>query len=179
MSERVTFERVDVGDELPPITRTPAQEDFNRFAVAGLDYNPVHTDPDWIAATRHVAENFFTTIWDIEENVGHGMLTMSWMSSLVTDWVLEDGGFLTSIDASLTRPVTAGTTVTVTGRVTEKHPTADPRAAYQRYAAEPPAVDDRSSDSFVTVAIEATDDAGNSVGRAEAIVRLPTAEATD
>lgn len=173
MSDPVTFERVSVGDELPSITRSPEQADFNRFAVAGLDYNPVHTDPDWLAATKHVSERFFTSIWDIDENVGHGMLTMSWMSSLVTDWVVANGGFLTSIDASLSRPVTAGTEITVTGRVTEKHPTDDPRAAYERYAAEPPDLEERSDDNAVAVEIEATDDAGNTVGRAEAMVRLP------
>lgn len=175
MSERVTFETIEVGDELPAITRTPTQENFNQFAVAGLDYNPVHTDPDWIEATPAVSDRFFTTIWDIDENVGHGMLTMSWMSSLVTDWVLADGGFMTSIDATLTRPVTAGTTVTITGEVTAKHPTGDPRAAYQQYAHEPATVEDRSDDDFVTVEIEATTEDGHSVGRAEALVRLPPA----
>lgn len=173
MSERVTYDTVEVGDNLPSIERTPSQENFNRFAVAGLDFNPVHTDPDWIKATKDVSEKFFTSIWDIEENVAHGLLTMSWMSSLVTDWVLEDGGFMTCIDASLARPVTSGTTVTVTGEVTEKHPTGDPRAAYHQYSDAPPSVDERSGDNFVTVEISAENQAGNPVGKAEAIVRLP------
>ncbi len=178
MSE-VSFDSVRVGDELPPIDRKITQKDINKFAVADLDYNPVHTDPDWMKATKKFGDEFFTGIWDIEENVGHGMLTMSWMSSLITDWVLEDGGFLTSIDATLIRPVRPGETVTCTGVVKKKHPVEEPRAAYDekgkgsKLAKSPRELDKTSSYNYVTIEIEAKNQDEEIVGKGEAQVRLP------
>lgn len=169
----VTFESVSLGDELPPIQRELTQEDITKFAVADLDYNPVHLDYEWMEATKRFGDEFFTGAWDMESTVGHGMLTMSWMSSLVTDWALESGGFMTLIDTTLTRPATPGDTITITGTITEKHPVKDPKAAYAEYRPEAEHVDETSGDNFVTIEIEVTNQDDQTLGFGDAYVRLP------
>lgn len=172
MSE-VTFENVEVGDKLPPIEKEVTQEKINKFAVAGMDCNPVHTDPDWMKATKDLDVRFFTTIWDIEENVAHGMLMMSWMSSLVTNWVLEDGGFLSSIDATLRSPVLPDQTITCKGEVKEKHPVEAPEAAYERIPEDAENFEEISGNNFVLVEIKLETEDGETAATAEARVRLP------
>lgn len=173
MTDEVTFESVDEGDELPTIQRELTQEDITKFAVADLDFNPVHLDYEWMEATKRFGDEFFTGAWDMESTVGHGMLTMSWMSSLVTDWALADGGFMTSIDTTLTRPATPGDTITIAGEVTEKHHVDDPKAAYAEYRHEADSVDRVAGDDFVTVEVTATNQDDDTLGFGEAKVRLP------
>ncbi|RJP69025.1 MAG: hypothetical protein C4532_11775 [Candidatus Abyssobacteria bacterium SURF_17] len=110
--EKVTFDSVQVGDELPAISRSVTQETFWKYAVASLDYNPVHCDPDWVATAQP---------FGIPYTVGHGMMTMSLMLSVASNWAYPSGGKITKMDSKFLWPVVAGWTVRCSGVIMEKH----------------------------------------------------------
>jgi len=98
------------GTELPPLERTVTQGCIDAYAVASGDYNPIHLDPDFAAATP-----FGGTI-------AHGMLLLAYASAALTRafgqaW-LETG----SLKVRFRHPAPAGTTVTVRGRVERLEP---------------------------------------------------------
>ncbi len=63
---------LDVGTELAPVVRELTQEKINRYAQAGGDGNPLHTDPEFAARTQ-----FGGTI-------AHGMLLLAYLSEMMT-----------------------------------------------------------------------------------------------
>lgn len=111
--ERLSFNTVKAGDVLPPLSHTVSQETFWKNAVASFDYNPVHCDPDWVATAQP---------FGIPETVGHGMMTMSFMVSVATNWAYPSMLKITKMTSKFTKPVTAGTRVNCSGVVSEKHP---------------------------------------------------------
>jgi acyl dehydratase len=110
--EKVTFDSVQVGDTLPPIERAVSQETFWKYAVASLDYNPVHCDPDWVATAQP---------FGIPHTVAHGMMTMSFMLSVASNWAYPAGLQIRKMTSKFFWPVLAGWTVTCSGIVSEKH----------------------------------------------------------
>jgi acyl dehydratase len=109
---KVTFESVKDGDVLPSLTRKVGQETFWKYSVASFDYNPVHNDPEWVKTAQP---------FKIPKTVGHGMMTMSYMTSVVTSWALPSMLKIRKIVSKFTRPVEQGWEVKCTGRVAEKH----------------------------------------------------------
>jgi len=110
--QKVTFDTVETGHVLPDFTRKVNQETFWKYAVASLDYNPVHNDPEWVKTAQP---------FKVPYTVGHGMMTMSFMTSVVTNWALPSMLKVRKIDCKFTRPVEADWTVKCTGVVSEKH----------------------------------------------------------
>jgi acyl dehydratase len=110
--EAVSFKSVNTGDQLPPFTRTVDQESFWKYAVASFDYNPVHCDPDWVEKAQP---------FKVPYTVGHGMMTMSFMTSVVTAWALPAMLKIARIESKFTLPVKPGWTVRCTGVIIEKH----------------------------------------------------------
>jgi len=110
--EILTFDSVQVGDELPPFTRSVSQETFWKYAVASFDYNPVHCDPDWVETAQP---------FGIPHTVAHGMMTMSFMMSVVSSWAYPSGLQVAKMTSKFFWPVLAGWTVKCTGVVSEKH----------------------------------------------------------
>lgn len=108
----VPFASVEVGTELSPVKRTVTQETFWRYAVASLDYNPVHCDPVWVRTAQP---------FGLPATVAHGMMTMSYMLSVVSHWAYPANLRISAFDAKLIWPVIAGSTVTCTGVISEKH----------------------------------------------------------
>ena len=108
----LTFDSVQVGDELPPFTQSVSQETFWKYAVASFDYNPVHCDPDWVATAQP---------FGIPHTVAHGMMTMSFMLSVVSRWAYPSGLHISKMTSKFFWPVLAGWTVKCTGVVAEKH----------------------------------------------------------
>ncbi len=62
----------DPGAELAPVVKEITQEKVNRYAQAGGDGNPLHTDPEFAARTQ-----FGGTI-------AHGMLLLAYLSEMMT-----------------------------------------------------------------------------------------------
>ena len=88
------------------MVKTLTQEKISRYALSGGDSNPLHTDPQYAAATRFGG------------TVAHGMLLLAYLSEMMTAafgqrWL--SGGRLKVRFRALARP---GDTVTADGRVT-------------------------------------------------------------
>lgn len=111
METTVRFSDVKVGMKLADFTQHVSQEYIDRYAVASLDLNPIHIDPEWSAR----AQTFGRPV-----TVLHGMATMSLMVSVVT----RSWGPLTQITrmkSKFTQPVWVGQTLSLTGEVKELH----------------------------------------------------------
>jgi acyl dehydratase len=109
---KIAFASVEPGQVLPPFVRKVDQEAFWRYAAGSFDYNPVHCDPDWVRTAQP---------FGIPQTVAHGMMTMSFMVSVVTSWAYPSGLKITKTTSKFTRPVQPGWTVTCTGTISEKH----------------------------------------------------------
>jgi len=110
--KKLTFDSVQVGDELPAFMRSVSQETVWKYAVASFDYNPVHCDPDWVETAQP---------FGIPHTVAHGMMTMSFMMSVVSSWAYPSGLHISRMTSKFFWPVLAGWTVKCTGVVSEKH----------------------------------------------------------
>jgi len=95
-----------VGRELPSLSKALTQEKIDGYAHASGDFNPIHVDPAFAAATP-----FGGTI-------AHGMLLLAYLSEMLTEafgraWV-SGGGRLKVRFKGVARP---GDTLTVRGTV--------------------------------------------------------------
>ena len=90
----VTFKNIETGFKFPPVVQSYDQPAIDHYALASLDMNPVHTNEEWAARAK---------VFGIPETVGHGMMTMSTLASVVTRaWgvVRKDGGSIRYVDAN-------------------------------------------------------------------------------
>jgi acyl dehydratase len=113
MAKKLTFESVNCGDVLPEVKQHVTQEVIWKHAVASLDYNPVHTYPEWCKTAQ---------VFGLPLPVMHGNQTMSLMVTVITNWAYASGGRLKKLEVKLIKPVPVGSTCTYGGVVTEKHP---------------------------------------------------------
>jgi acyl dehydratase len=143
-----TFSEVKTGFEFPPVVQPYEQANIDRYALGSLDMNPVHTNTDWASRAQ---------VFGLPETVGHGMMTMSTMSSVVTRaWgvVSSNGGRVRRVESKFTKPVKVGEHITATGKVKSKHHHGAGR-------------------NWVLVVIEARDTSGDLVGMSEVQYQLP------
>ena len=132
------FSELKMGTELPTITQHYSQQAIDHYAVASLDMNPVHTNVEWAARAQ---------VFGMPETVGHGMMTMSALASVVTRaW--GAGPAVRFVDAKFTKPVKVGERISINGVVKQMHYNGEGK-------------------NFVTVSVKATDTAGDVVGVAE------------
>ncbi|HEX3003411.1 MAG TPA: MaoC family dehydratase [Angustibacter sp.] len=147
MSERPTFEAVEVGTALPAQTYAITRADLIRYAGASGDFNTIHWS-DRIA--REVG---------LPGVIAHGMFTMATAVRLVTAWV-DDPGAVVQYGVRFTKPVPVddveGAEIEVSGVVAAKDD--DARTVRVDLTATTRGADG----SPVTV-----------LGRARAVVRLP------
>jgi acyl dehydratase len=129
----------------PEIEHEVSQEVIDRAAMAHLDFNPVHTNIDW---------NTRAQVFGMPETAGHGMLTMSMMASVIDRHWRAAGAQVIRMETKLVKPVRVGRRVRCSGVIRELHPR------------EP-------GKSFVVVAVNATDDEGDTVGVGNYSVRVP------
>jgi 3-hydroxybutyryl-CoA dehydratase len=113
MAKKLTFESVNCGDVLPEVKQHISQEVIWKHAAASLDYNLVHTDPEWCKTAR---------VFGLPVPVMHGNQTMSLMTKVVTNWAYPVGGRLRRMEVKLIKPVPVGSTCTYGAVVAEKHP---------------------------------------------------------
>lgn len=143
-----TFSNIQAGYDFPPVVQSYVQSAIDHYALASLDMNPVHTNEEWASRAK---------VFGIPETVGHGMMTMSTLASVVTrPWgvVSENGGSIRFVDAKFTKPVKVGETVTATGKVKRKH----------HYG---------PGKNWVQIVVEAKDSTGDLIGLAEVGYNLP------
>jgi acyl dehydratase len=147
VSERPTFDGVEVGDTLPARTFTITRADLVRYAGASGDFNTIHWS-DRVA--REVG---------LPGVIAHGMFTMATAVRLVTSWV-GDPGLVVEYGVRFTKPVPVddveGAELEVSGVVAAKDDAA------------------RTVRVDLTATTPGADGARVSVlGRARAVVRLP------
>jgi phosphate acetyltransferase len=109
------FSEVSSDYVFQPLQQNYGQDTIDRYALASLDMNPVHTNQEWAARAQ---------VFGIPQTVGHGMMTMSSLASVVTrQWGVfnSNGGRVRFVEAKFTKPVKEGETVTATAKVKSKH----------------------------------------------------------
>ena len=109
MSEQIEQGPVlQVGSELPPVTKELTQEKISRYARASGDSNPLHTDPEFAARTQ-----FGGTI-------AHGMLLLAYLSEMMTAAFGQSWLSSGRLKARFRGPARPGDTVTASGRIVRK-----------------------------------------------------------
>ncbi|MBV1930558.1 MAG: MaoC family dehydratase [Porticoccaceae bacterium] len=105
--EDVDVERVEVGDELPVLTKPPiTRTTLAYFCGASNDHNPIHVDSDFARAAGK------------DDVFAHGMLDMAYMGQLLTNWVLQSS--IVSFEVKFAAIVYVGDEITCRGVVSEK-----------------------------------------------------------
>jgi 3-hydroxybutyryl-CoA dehydratase len=113
MTARLKFEDIELDYELPVINKEITQEVISMFGCGSLDFNPIHMDPVW---ARSVG------LFMVGKTIGHGQLTISLLTQVITNWCYREGGKLKSIDIKLIWPLFSGDTATLGGKIVAKHP---------------------------------------------------------
>ena len=104
---QLTFDQVQVGDTLPPLTLEPVNgTTLALFAGASNDHNAVHIDID------------FARKAGMPDVFAHGMLSMAWLGRLLTLWV--DQRQLRQFGVRFIGITHLGHRITCSGRVVEK-----------------------------------------------------------
>jgi acyl dehydratase len=106
-ADLLTFSAVRVGDSLPPLRKTISVEQIRQYAEASGDHNPIHLDDAFARAAG------------LPGVIAHGMLTMSCVDQMVTDW-LGDRSRLRALSGRFAAMVVPGDEVTCSGTVAAK-----------------------------------------------------------
>ena len=104
---RLSFDSVNVGDALCPITLPPlSRTTLALYAGASGDHNPIHIDIDFARAAG------------MPDVFAHGMLSMAWLGRLLTCWVPQEN--LREFSVRFSAMTQIGEQIVCAGRVAEK-----------------------------------------------------------
>lgn len=101
------FEEIEIG-ETASITKMISEADIVNFAGIIGDFNPVHINPEYAKTTM------------FGERIAHGMLTASFISTLVGCCLPGINALYLSQEVKFVRPVKIGDTITAHAEVIEK-----------------------------------------------------------
>ena len=101
------FEEITVG-ETASITKMISEADIVNFAGIIGDFNPIHVNPEYAKTTM------------FGERIAHGMLTASFISTLVGCCLPGINALYLSQEVKFVRPVKIGDTITAQAEVLEK-----------------------------------------------------------
>lgn len=107
MSDHPTFADTSVGEQLPPLIKTPTTRQLVQYAGASGDFYEIHYDQDFARAQ------------DLPGVIIHGALKSAWLAQLVTDWMGREGE-LQSIAVRYRDMDVPGDVLTCSGIVTAK-----------------------------------------------------------
>jgi acyl dehydratase len=107
MNPQVSFEKIEVGAEIPPLVKKPATQQLVMWAGASGDFNPIHYDRDF-AASR-----------GLSCVVVHGQLTTAFLCQMLSDWYGKRGN-LKKLSVSYKGFNLPGDTLTCRGMVKAK-----------------------------------------------------------
>ena len=103
----LSFDSVNVGDALSPITLPPlTRTTLALYAGASGDHNPIHIDSDFARAAG------------MPDVFAHGMLSMAWLGRLITNWARQED--LREFNVRFSAMTQIGEQIVCTGRVAEK-----------------------------------------------------------
>ena len=103
-----TARRVEVGEELPPLTKTILQRQIDCYS--GVRPDSIHTDPEWARKKGFKAP------------LVQAMMSTAYVSQMMVQFLGE--GFVRGggMSVAFTKPVLAGDTLTVRGRIKSREP---------------------------------------------------------
>jgi acyl dehydratase len=112
VAEQVTYESIETGAELPPVTYPVSRLSLVKYCGASGDFNVIH----W---NERIAKSV-----GLPDVIAHGMFTMAQAGRFVTDWagpqaVVTDFGVRFS-SMVVVPDDDAGATIDVSGQVEEK-----------------------------------------------------------
>lgn len=106
--EKVFFENVDVGYDIPKLVKDPISEiQLVMYAGASGDFNPIHT------VHNFAVKSGFDGV------IGHGMLSMGFVGQFITDWA--GAGSVKKISVQFRAISKPKDIVTVEGKVVKKY----------------------------------------------------------
>jgi len=106
-ANQLNLEQIQVGQTFE-LTHTITQEDVNAFAALTGDYNPVHMDPQFAKRTL------------FGKPVVHGMLTASFISTMIGLFIPGPGALWTSQTIEFLNPTYIGDVIKVMAKVRAK-----------------------------------------------------------
>lgn len=101
------FDTIQVGDKAH-LNRVVTKADIEIFAGLTGDRNPLHLDPEYIKKA------------DFGAPVAHGMLTASFLSTLIGMMIPGEGAVITSVKLDFRKPVIVNDALVVAIEVTKK-----------------------------------------------------------
>ncbi|MEO5841086.1 MAG: MaoC/PaaZ C-terminal domain-containing protein [Acidimicrobiales bacterium] len=101
------FAQVNVGDELPPVAKTPGRRELVQYAAGSGDFNPLHYDTEFPQAKA------------LGDNIVHGRMKFAVLGELVSNWLAHTGRIKT-IACSYRGMDLQGKTLTAKGVVVAK-----------------------------------------------------------
>jgi acyl dehydratase len=110
VTQRIRFEDVEVGEELPSRSNRIDRAQLVRYAGASGDFNPLHWNEEF---ARSVG---FPSV------IAHGMFNMALVARVVSDWT-GDPGVLRSIRVQFRKEVLPDENLVAKGRVAGKEET--------------------------------------------------------
>lgn len=96
---------IAVGDEVPPLVRTPGFAEWNRFAAVNHEFVPIHMDDNEGRRAGY------------DRAIGMGRLQWSYLHTMLRAWLSRDGRIV-SVSAQFRAPNLRGAEVRAQGRVT-------------------------------------------------------------
>ncbi len=103
-----SYGEIQVGEELPPVSRLVTQETINQYADVTGDHNPIHVDPEFAKKTMFGGP------------IAHGVISLSFVFQALTDWLGRAALDRSKIRITFISPVRPGDTVTARGTVSDK-----------------------------------------------------------
>jgi acyl dehydratase len=108
--EQVYFEDISVGAEIGPLVKGPITDMDNvKFASMHCDFYPGHYDNKWAVEMDR-----------IQGAIVYGFLVITYMSQLVTDWIMPDG-FMRKFSTKVRAQTFIDDVITYGGKVTRKY----------------------------------------------------------
>lgn len=101
------FEEIEIG-ETASVTKMISEADIVNFAGIIGDFNPIHVNPEYAKNTM------------FGERIAHGMLTASFISTLVGCCLPGINALYLSQEVKFVKPVRVGDTITAEAEVIEK-----------------------------------------------------------
>ena len=101
------YDQIEIG-ETASISKMISEADIVNYAGIIGDFNPVHVNPEYAKTTM------------FGERIAHGMLTASFISTLVGCCIPGKNALYLSQEVKFVRPVKIGDTITATATVIEK-----------------------------------------------------------
>ena len=110
MAAQATYDTINIGDELPVITKKVNLDVFRRYGVLGGDDTSFHVSEEAAAQTPY------------GKPIAQGVLTESFISEAVTHWLADPTGWIVggSLKSRLTAPVWSDDLLKVKGTVIDK-----------------------------------------------------------